>query len=83
MEKIYKATASGLEFHIDTTGWCKVYDPENVGVRADKGPAAELISESAQLYCMECGYVITDLDAGFFCSDNCRAEYHGCREESR
>jgi hypothetical protein len=68
MEKIYKATASGLEFHIDTTGW------------ADKGPAEELVPESARLYCMECGTVVTDIASGFFCSDECREEYLECRE---
>jgi hypothetical protein len=37
----------GLEYHVEPdSGWCRVYDPENEGCWADKGPAVELLPES-------------------------------------
>ena len=34
---------NGLEYHVDESGWCKVYDPEEPDVWREKGPAAELL----------------------------------------
>jgi hypothetical protein len=68
----------GLEYHVDETGWCKVYDPENPGVWHSKGPAEELLPASllreASIPCTHCGSPIFDVEMGFFCSDECREE---------
>lgn len=68
----------GLEYHVEESGWCRVYDPENPGVWHSKGPAEELLPAAllrdASTPCMCCGTPIFDMEQGFFCSDACREE---------